>query len=214
MPIHLHKKINEHCELSIWHITENEDELTQLSAKKGYPLSVPDKINHSRRKCEWLSVRIMLMDLLHGKYPPEIGYTEHGKPILKKAPFHISVSHSGYYSAIIKHTHKAVGIDIEAYFDKIERVKNKFLSEDEKLISLKNEQQYLPVIWGAKETVYKIEGRKGVIFKEDILCDAFDYEEKGKLKVKHIKQNDICYYCLFYEHLQDFMLIYGMESGI
>ena len=214
MPIHLHKNINEHCELSIWHITENEDELKKIAYLKGYPLSVPDKIKHSRRKCEWLSVRIMLMDMLQGKYPPEIDYTETGKPILKKAPFHISVSHSGYYSAIIKHTHKAVGIDIEAYYDKIERVKNKFLSEEERMLSAKDERNYLPVIWGGKETVYKIEGRKGVIFKEDILCEAFEYQDKGKLKVKHIKKNAICYYCLFYEHLQEFMLVYGMEPGI
>ncbi|NNC85842.1 MAG: 4'-phosphopantetheinyl transferase superfamily protein [Bacteroidia bacterium] len=199
--------------MAIWHITESENELLQLSESKGYPLSVPDKITHSRRKREWLSVRIMLMDMLEGKFPPEIAYSEHGKPVLKKAPYHISVSHSGFYSAVIKHSHKAVGIDIEAYFDKIDRVKHKFLSGDEKKISLRHEQNYLPVIWGAKETVYKIEGRKGVIFKEEILCEDFEYEEKGKLKVKHIKQNDICYYCLFYEHLQEFMLVYGMDTN-
>ena len=87
MPIHLHKKINEHCELAIWHITESEDELKNLSSAKGYPLTVPGKITHSRRKSEWLSVRIMLMDMLQGKHAPDIDYTEHGKPILKRHPF-------------------------------------------------------------------------------------------------------------------------------
>lgn len=77
-------------------------------------------------------------------------------PYLEPNDYEISVTHSFPYAALAISKNK-IGIDIEPFNPKIERIKKKFLQEEEShFIEKGKETAYLTVIWSLKESLYKI----------------------------------------------------------
>lgn len=89
-----------------------------------------------------------------------------GKPFLNNSSLNISVSHTKQLIACAIHPNKSIGIDIENCSEKIERVKHKFLSDIELNQFCSNTD--LTIAWCIKESVFKLQGQKGVSFKNDI----------------------------------------------
>ena len=94
---------------------------------------------------------------------------EHGKPFLNQQHFHIAVTHTKQFIACAIHTGKPVGVDIEPFSDKIGRVRHKFMNEVELLHCQSSFDQTM--VWCAKEAAYKLNGKKGVSFKQQIYID-------------------------------------------
>ena len=154
--------------LGLWEISESFSELLKLY----HPL-IPDnefeKFKNEKRRKQWLAVRVLLkiLALDNNLIFQGIKKDEFNKPHSINAKYHISIAHAGKYATAIINTIEPTGIDIETVSAKVEKIKNKFLSEDE----LKKTQfslKELCVYWSAKEVLYKYYGKKNVIFKKEL----------------------------------------------
>jgi phosphopantetheinyl transferase len=123
----------------------------------------------------FLSVRHLLSEL--GYTDADLAYDEYGKPHLKDGKF-ISITHSFTFSGIIISDEKPVGIDIEKQRDKILKIAHKFTPIEE-YKSIANHDALvskLTIVWGAKESLYKIYGKKKLLFLENIYIEDFSFE--------------------------------------
>lgn len=197
--------------LGLWHITESPDELLKIRSLPTEDLKALDGFSYEHRKKEWLAARI-LTEKLTGNPEASIVYDAHNKPFLKGSGDNISISHSHDLLAIILDT-RPTGIDIELIKPKVELIKQKFMSEPE-LGSLQSEHisEQLTVYWCAKESLYKLYGKKELAFKENLIIEPFPYSENGIIKgwIKNAVANKG--YTLRYEKLRsgkdDYMLSY------
>jgi phosphopantetheinyl transferase len=159
----------------------------------------------------FLSVRKLLMEKGYTDF--DLEYDEFGKPNLKDGN-HISISHSHQFSTIVISDQK-VGIDIELQREKILRIADKFVNNQE-LQRLKgfDNQDYikkLTVKWGAKEAIFKIRNEKGISFKDHIQVNPFEIRDKkttAVLKIENTKQQ----FYIYFEEIEDFTLVYAFEK--
>ncbi len=212
MPVLVHKYLHPAGELGLWEIKEEESwflsnldlseaEKDQLSSIKGH------------RRVEWLSAR-MLIHHMSGR--EKRGYflkDEFGKPHLFQSDFDISISHSREVSAAIAAPRK-VGIDIQQFVPKIDRLIHKFLNPEESSnLDAHSRLWHLHVYWGAKEALYKAYGRRRLNFCRHILIEPFLFKPEGgtffgKIKKDHSEH----YYRLDYEFIGNYTLVYAMEE--
>lgn len=112
------------------------------------------RFSSEQRRTEWLSVRVLLYSML--PEDKEIGYTSEGKPYLADHSFHISISHTQGYAAVILATQASVGIDIERYGQRVHRVTGRFVRPDEHVGFYQGDDTWgLLLHWSAKESVFK-----------------------------------------------------------
>jgi len=205
------KETNNQFTLGLWEINETiEDLLAKISLNNEEKI-IFERFNNDTRKLHWLSYRNLLQELIPSKAYSHVNYDEFGKPYLHANHYHLSVSHSGKFSAAIISGDFPVGVDIEKTHTKIEKVVYKFLSQEE--ISQIGELYRLEkfyVCWGAKESLYKIYGQKNLLFQENILLHPFNYQKKGMLtgqiKIADFNKN----YPIYYEMLNEYMLVYAI----
>ncbi len=192
----------------ITEVTENVDELLKL-----FQLSDSEEIEFNnivsdKRKLEYLGVRIALKELLNKK--PEINYDENGKPHLADESFHISISHTKNYIAVMIHPSRRVGIDIEFRNDKIQKIYKRFLSETEQLhLSNINDIRPLHIAWSVKEALYKIIGKEAVDFAKQLEILPFELQNSGQLAAKHVLSEKK--FELYYKITTDYTLAYCVE---
>jgi phosphopantetheinyl transferase len=145
--------------------------LTQLTHKEWY-LPFLEKMSEHRKR-EWLSVRVLLKELLGEE--KEILYQASGKPYLADNSYRISISHTQGYVAVILNKGKEVAIDIEKISPRVEKIRTRFVNEkEEEVLSKTNEQIHLLIYWSAKESMYKILGKKNVEFKLHLHIQPFE----------------------------------------
>ncbi|HEU0226892.1 MAG TPA: 4'-phosphopantetheinyl transferase superfamily protein [Arachidicoccus soli] len=121
-------------------------------------------IKHIKRKREYIATRL-LRNRLFGKKP--IIYSEIGAPSIKDN-IEISISHTNNIVGIACCREYSIGLDIEQIQDKVLRVKNKFLSRQEKEWFNLNSMEEMTKVWSGKEALYKLAGRKRIIFSENL----------------------------------------------
>ena len=172
MPIVLQKETNDQVMLAVWHITEQFDDLYDN-------LIGPDQddiLDHfvEKKKLEMIATRLLLVQLTKEMRIPYEGIwkDDHGKPHLKNSDVSISISHAFPYAAAIIDRNGPTGIDIELPREQIHRIKHKFLSDNE--LSAANNIDLLTIYWCAKECLYKIYGRKQLIFRRHLYVHEKD----------------------------------------
>lgn len=176
MPFSKEICLEDDVRVGIWHITETTEELLTGLALDLREEELFKTYSHPQRKKQWLAYRAVLRHLLPKSTPVNLKYDEHGKPSLTCAPGFISVSHAGDFAAAVYSERVAVGIDIEQIKARIERVKERFLSDAElREVEKGARLEKLYVHWGAKEALYKLYGRPEIDFKNDIILHPFDY---------------------------------------
>ncbi len=193
------------AKLLVWEITQSIDEL--VSGFEDFTLFAVDfeKINSDKRKLEFLGTRWLLKILLEKEI--NVQYTADGKPYLNNESYHISLSHSGKWMAVMIHSTKHVGIDIECPTDKIQKVYKRFLSETEQaeLSDGKNIKQ-LQIAWSAKEALYKIIGKEAIDFANQLRLLPFEVQKEGQITAQHITTNTV--YQLTYTQTAAYTLVY------
>src|SRR5690606_21928204 len=99
--------------VGIWKMTETRNELLTFfaAALRGEADRHLEKIRSERRSIEWLSTRIMLIQLLGEE--KIIQNREDGSPFMEDGGHFISISHTRDYAAMLLHPDVPVGIDIE-----------------------------------------------------------------------------------------------------
>lgn len=137
-------------------------------------------ITNEAYRNQWLSARRLAFNckqLIKKEKVKEILKNEVGRPYLKESSLHISLSHNQNIAAVMFST-ESCGIDVELFREKIIRVQRKFLNKDE-LEAYSDEVKFLTLIWSAKESIYKMLGIPGLIFKEQINCIIHKIDKKG-----------------------------------
>jgi phosphopantetheinyl transferase len=213
MPITFQENIDENTSVGLWKITETPDELEHQLQLKEHELLLLRSLSKEKRNLHWLATRVLLRKMLNTNEYIDCQADENGKPILINHPHHISLSHSYDYAAVMISKTKKVGIDIEIIKDKIIRVQNKFMSEDElSFIEEQNRIEQLYVCWCAKEAVYKLHGKKEISFKDHIRLAEFKYSENGTLHAKIEKSDFHEDYTVIFRSLDGYMLGYVTEK--
>ena len=169
MPLVKVTNISKNSAWLLWHITEDLESLFVQSKLTPFERTELEKISHPTKKKELLAGKLAMKSLVnqmgmdyHGIYKDEFG-----KPHLEKHKFGISISHSYPYAAASIDLFGATGIDIEKPLEKIQRISKKFLNKME-LEDCANDIEELCTYWSAKEALYKLHGRKSLIFKENL----------------------------------------------
>jgi 4'-phosphopantetheinyl transferase len=212
MPLVQIKQINPDRIIGIWHITEDVEKLMQsisLDQKQKDELSL-FKVN--TKKLEWLSARLLLNVVAAEMEIPfsTIEKDENGKPYIKGSEVELSLSHSYPYVAVIIDRKIDVGIDIEQPKEKLQVIASRFLCEKE-LAFIKNDVVKLCIAWCAKETLYKIYSKRGLVFKENLLLEDFDKNTTGII-TGHINLNSsVKSYTLEYFVHEDYVITYNIS---
>jgi 4'-phosphopantetheinyl transferase len=209
MAIAYRKQVDEDTEFALWRIEEEADTLySQLQLNEQEKLFV-DQLAHSKRNLHWLSTRVLLRTMLHTDEYIDCRIDNHGKPYLVNLPYHISLSHSFDYAAVMISKTNPVGIDIEQIKKKVERIAPKFLRPDE-LAFIDNEHSidHLYVCWCAKEAIYKCYGQKEISFADNIILQPFGFLPEGTLNARLQKGTLDLNYQVDYLKYEDYMIGY------
>jgi phosphopantetheinyl transferase len=122
----------------------------------------------------WLASRYAVQQVSQ-QSPLKLIKETSGKPILLESENHISLSHcDGYVAAI--HGDVPVGIDVERISQRVQKIKNYFL-RDEELELLGEENEALILAWSAKESIFKWYGKKSLGYKSQLCIRSIDFEE-------------------------------------
>jgi phosphopantetheinyl transferase len=172
---------DEACTLAIWKIVEEEEELVApLPNGEELLAEARNRFKASGRRLEWLAVRRLMHEV--GCFSP-IKYQPSGRPYLENDERFVSISHTRGYAAIALHTKQSIGLDIEQRTERVCRVGEKFLSNEEKIFlpqGKKNVEAML-VIWTVKEAMFKMMDKDGVDFAHHLHVAPFEMAEEGGL---------------------------------
>jgi 4'-phosphopantetheinyl transferase EntD len=175
MPLYKSISVNSQTTVKIWKIEESYDELFEPLDLKPQSLERVLGMKSELHQRGFLSVRHLLREF--GYTDQDLFYDDNGKPHLKDGK-HISITHSFTFSGVIV-SDKEVGIDIEMQRDKIAVIAHKFVDYEFNYLD-KSAEDYinkLTVIWGIKESLYKLFATPGMLFKEHFLVIPFTFEE-------------------------------------
>lgn len=120
--------------------------------------------SHERRKREFVATRILRHSIFGFKH---IHYNKVGAPYIEDEGF-ISISHAKNLVGIALNPFYQIGFDIELIQDKAFRLQSKFLNGLEMSSFDTSNHQTMTACWSAKETLYKLAGRKKIDFKNDL----------------------------------------------
>ena len=181
MPLHFVQHLSPTAILGLWHLSEPPEVLWPL-LPTAYRQLIPPTAGPVRQ-AHWLGVRALAHALAARLLPAPatdilIRNDAEGRPWLTGAPppLEVSLSHSGEWAAAIICTTGRAGIDIEIVRDKARRLAAMFLSDEEMdaaaaLPEASATQRY-SLLWSAKETLYKLAARPGLIFREQLLLEV------------------------------------------
>ena len=197
--------INNSTKIMTWNIVSGELDESHLNE---HDKNLLNKRNEQVSREHFLAVR----KLLSIENPDiNINYDQNGKPYLNNNKG-ISISHSNKLVGIGLSNEIDFGIDIQIKTDKIFNIQKKFLSKNE-LLQLEsiNTIESLTKIWSAKESIYKLLGKKGVSFSSDL---EIDFSSKNNVfKTGHyINENNKIKFDLTYFSLDEYIICYAKKS--
>ena len=181
--------VNKATKVLIWKIEESTSKLQEgivLSKNSTTRLNSMKSQLHQRG---FLSIRHLLKEA--GYTDADLIYDEFGKPHLKNGKF-ISISHSFTFTAIIVSDKFHVGIDIEKQREKILKIAHKFtpFEEYKTIANVDALISKLTIVWGAKESLYKIYGKKKLLFLHHIYIEDFRFaDEKTTGEIRYNGEN-------------------------
>lgn len=128
--------------------------------------------SHIKRKREFVATRILRHALFGFEH---IHYNEHGAPYIEGEGF-ISISHSKNQVAIGLNKAYCIGLDLEPHRANILSVSAKFLHPNERKVFDCSDFVTVTKLWSAKEALYKLAGRKKIIFAKELLLSKDENE--------------------------------------
>jgi len=171
MPLYKSIDVNSQTTVKIWKIEESYNELLKPLDLKPNSLERVLGMKSELHQRGFLSVRHLLREF--GYTDQDLFYDDHGKPHLKDGKC-ISITHSFIFSGVIV-SDKEVGIDIEKQREKISIIAKKFVDYEFNYLETHAEDYInkLTVIWGIKESLYKLFATPGMLFKDHFLVIPF-----------------------------------------
>jgi phosphopantetheinyl transferase len=205
----LYKTITKGTSISIhiWKIEELETELSKGIRLTQNCQSRLDGMKSQLHRKGFLSIRHLMA--LEGYEDSDMYYDSAGKPHLRDGK-HISITHSNHFTGIILSDGKEVGIDIEKQRDMILRIAHKFTPIEEYRTIANTDAliRKLTIVWGCKESLYKIYAQEGLSFINHIDINDF-YLEDGKTTGKIEYHGATSHYELEYFEFEGFTCVYA-----
>lgn len=210
MPLYKAITVNKDTFIAIWKVEETEDDLTEGIQLSDHCQSRYDGMKSELHRRAFLSIRHLMA--LYGYEDKDLYYNEFGKPHLMDGNF-ISITHSHHFTAIIVSKTEEVGIDIEKNREKILRIAHKFTPFEEyrTLANTAAIIRKLTIVWGAKESLYKIYGQQGISFLHHIHVADFNFAQ-NKTSAEIIYQGDVSNYEVHFLEFEGFTLVYGIRQ--
>lgn len=213
MPLILKEKLHPEGLIGIWEIHEDESfflnelelypgEGRQLKEIKGY------------RRLEWLACRHLVHVLSGRKIRGAILKDKFGKPFLEESEWHISMSHSGGRAAVIAAPY-LVGVDIQTIVPRILKLAPRFSNKEElNCIEIaENSVEVAHIIWGAKESLFKVYGKGQIDFRKDLSVHPFEYAHNGGLFQCHVLNHNFTHtFFGKYYKMKNFIFVYIQED--
>ena len=196
--------------LGLWQMDESPEQLFDLYPHLlPYRSSLDDKYKNDGRKLEFLAIRALMYEMLRVNgaskgllsHAGDFTHNGQGKPLFRG--YHVSISHTKGYAALILSKKSEVAVDIEYMSDRVERIASKFLRKDERADSLDSKL----VHWCAKETVFKLFSEDNLLF-EEMRVKPFDTMSDWACDVENLKSGKTAR--VDFELAMDFVLTYSM----
>jgi len=197
MPLYKSISVNSQTTVKIWKIEESYDDLFQPLDLKPHSLKRVLSMKSELHQRGFLSVRHLLREF--GYTDQDLYYDDNGKPHLKDGK-HISITHSFTFSGVVV-SDKPVGIDIEKQREKIGVIAHKFVDYEYNYLKPTDEDYInrLTVIWGIKESLYKLFAVPGMLFKEHFLVIPFMMKDENTIAWIDYKDKKYRYNTAFIE---------------
>lgn len=209
MPLYKTITIDESTNLLIWKIEESYESLCEGIQLTSHCQNRVDRMKSDIHKRGFMSIRHLLA--ISGYTDFDLFYDDFGKPYLKDDK-HISITHSFEFSGIII-SDKPVGIDIEKQRDKIHRIAHKFIESEQEFVDREKEKddktRLLTVIWGAKESLYKLYAKAGLSFEQHIHIMPFDLAMPFTAGSIHYKEQ-LSHYDITFVEFEGFTCVYAL----
>lgn len=209
MPLFKSLTINSGTQLLLWKVIESESELAAEVELTEHCQDRMEGMKSEMHRRAFLSIRHLLAE--RGYQDRDLYYNEQGKPFLKDNT-RISITHSGPFTGIILSTSEEVGIDIEQQRSKIIRIAHKFtpLQEYRTLANTEALIRKLTVVWGVKESLYKIYGTPGLSFLNHIVVQDFDLGDEQLQATIHYKGQKSTFRCT-YQEFEGYTCVYASQ---
>ncbi|WP_394759763.1 4'-phosphopantetheinyl transferase family protein [Flavobacterium sp.] len=219
MPLHKIITHDSATKIYIWKIEESFEDLFDEVVLNDINLIRLNTMKSEMHQRGFLSVRKLLQEA--GYSDADLHYDQDGKPHLKPnsqniEPVEISISHSFEFSTIAI-SDKPIGIDIELAKEKVLKIASRFMDVSH-LKDLSEEEQIrkATVVWGIKESVFKIKNEKGISFPDHIFENTFLLSDK-KATAQLSFNNLIESFDIFFEEIdsnnsQNYTLVYAFEN--
>lgn len=202
-------EIKPKTDVYLWKITEDFNTLFRQVQLKDVSLARLEKMKSESHQKGFLAVRMLLEHIGHSDL--DLYYDTFGKPHLKGEK-HISISHSHEFSAIVISDNK-IGIDLEKLKDKTLKIAPRYmdishleeLSEEDKIVKA-------TIVWGIKETIFKIKNESGISFPEHIFESPFNLvDKKAMAQLKF--NNKIEDYTIVFDSIEDYIFVCAFEKN-
>lgn len=215
MPLYKTITVNTSTKVYIWKIEEDLKTLiSSLKIPEGQSTILTDHcqsrldgMKSEMHQRGFISIRHLLAAAGYTDF--DLYYSAQGKPHLRDGR-HISITHSYTFTAIII-SDSPVGIDIEMQRDKILRIAHKFTPIEEyyTLTSAEARVRKLTIVWGAKESLYKLSTQEGLSFLKHI--DVADFNFDDHITTAQITYNGaIATYTIIFLEFEGFTCVYGL----
>lgn len=206
MPVFFQQQLDSHTRLGIWKIEEPDT---------FFQRNVPShrEVTHPHKRLQHLAGRFLLQYLFPGFPFEQVQIADTRKPYVPGEAYHFSISHCGDYAAALVSTENRVGVDVEIPVEQVQKVRKKFLAEEDEpaCLQLRSalEHQVTPdaglvastLAWSIKEAVFKWYGEGRVDFREDI-----------RLLAAHPGSQQVS--CLFHKTGEELSVGYYIFSGL
>lgn len=208
MPVFSTEKVGDGA-WALWEISEMESELTFAALE-----SCPDDIVNSQKRLEWLAGRALIKYLADTMGLAYVGLRkdEFGKPFLKEHKAQISLSHSFPFVAAQFHPRLPVGIDLEQPKSKLLQVAPRVFNPQE-LADASDHLTKLCIYWCAKEALYKIYGKRNLLFTEHLTIQPFSLASEGMLAGRIETHQHLTEVSLHYRVYDEFVVVYTDYSS-
>lgn len=210
MPVYKVITVNKDIFIAVWKVEETEAFLRQDIQLTEHCQSRYNGMKSELHRRAFLSIRHLMA--LYGYKDTDLYYDHSGKPHLKDGNL-ISITHSHHFTAIIVSRNEEVGIDIEKNREKILRIAHKFTPFEEYRTLANSEAviRKLTIVWGAKESLYKIYGQQGISFLHHINVKDFSFSQT-QTSAEIIYQGDVSNFKVHFMEFEGFTLVYAIKK--
>jgi len=198
---------DEFTRIVCWKTTESDEELLSYLNLSPYRIMKYLTLGPKQGK-EYLGLRACLKEL---NLDFDVYYNRSGKPYLPSSK-QLSITHS-FDMVCIGLSKFNIGIDIEKNRPgKILNIKEKFIRDDEAgWIPAEKEEEYLHVIWGIKEGLYKLNGGNLWNFLHHYRVEPFELKQNTPISCWISNEKESDKFLANYMMIEDYYLVWVLD---